>query len=191
MGEAAWRTPTSGRDDPVPHNFLTFARLLSRGWPGRAADDQLGLDEQLFNGADPGRDGSRVPLPWAGDEPPFGFSPPGTAALPWLPQPREWRDLTVAAPAGDEGSMLELCRSALRIRRAEPALGDGSMSWLDAADGVLAFDRGGIQCVVNLSARPIRLAGHAELLLASWPLDGWPLGARLLPPDRAGWLRTG
>ena len=27
-------------------------------------------------GADPGRDGSRVPLPWAGKEPPFGFSPP-------------------------------------------------------------------------------------------------------------------
>ncbi len=137
-------------------------------------------------GADPGRDGCRVPLPWAGDEPPFGFSPPGTAALPWLPQPKEWRDLTVEAETGDEGSMLELYRLALRIRHAEPALGDGSMTWLDAADGVLAFDRGGIQCVVNLSPRPTRLAGHAELLLASSPLDGG-----LLPPDCAVWLRTG
>jgi alpha-glucosidase len=138
------------------------------------------------NGADPGRDGCRVPLPWAGDESPFGFSPPGTAALPWLPQPKEWRDLTVEAEAGDEGSMLELYRSALRIRHAEPALGDGSMTWLDAPDGVLAFGRGGIQCVVNLSPRPTSLAGHAEVLLASWPLD-----SGLLPPDCAVWLRTG
>ena len=30
--------------------------------------------------ADPGRDGSRVPLPWAGQEPPFGFSPPAATA---------------------------------------------------------------------------------------------------------------
>ena len=137
------------------------------------------------NGADPGRDGCRVPLPWAGGEPPFAFSPPGAAALPWLPQPKEWRDLTVDAETGDAGSMLELYRAALRIRRAEPALGDGSMSWLDAADGVLAFDRGGIQCVVNLSQRPARLPGSAELLLASSPLDDG-----LLPPDCAVWLRT-
>jgi alpha-glucosidase len=137
------------------------------------------------NGTDPGRDGCRVPLPWAGDEPPFSFSPPGMATLPWLPQPKEWRDLTVEVEAGDERSMLELYRSALRIRHAEPALGDGSMTWLDAADGVLAFDRGGIQCVVNLSPRPTRLASHAEVLLASWSLDGG-----LLPPDGAVWLRT-
>jgi alpha-glucosidase len=137
------------------------------------------------NGADPGRDGCRVPLPWAGGEPPFAFSPPGATALPWLPQPKEWRDLTVDAETGDAGSMLELYRAALRIRRAEPALGDGTMSWLDAADGVLAFDRGGIQCVVNLSPSPARLPGYAELLLASSPLDDG-----LLPPDCAVWLRT-
>jgi alpha-glucosidase len=81
--------------------------------------------------------------------------------------------------------MLELYRSALRIRRAEPALGDGSMSWLDAPDGVLAFDRGDVQCVVNLSPRPTRLPAHAELLLASSPLDDG-----LLRPDSAVWLRT-
>src|SRR3990170_8298616 len=32
-----------------------------------------------------GRDGCRVPLPWAGDEPPFDFGPEGSR--PWLPQP--------------------------------------------------------------------------------------------------------
>jgi alpha-glucosidase len=135
-------------------------------------------------GADPGRDGCRVPLPWAGDEPPFAFSPPGATATPWLPQPKEWRDLTVETETGQTGSMLELYRSALRIRHAEPALGDGWMTWLDAADGVLAFDRGGVRCVANLSPRPIALPADAELLLASGPLDGGQL-----PPDCAVWLR--
>jgi alpha-glucosidase len=136
-------------------------------------------------GADPGRDGCRVPLPWAGDEPPFAFSPPGATATPWLPQPKEWRDLTVETETGETGSMLELYRSALRIRHAEPVLGDGWMTWLDAADGVLAFDRGGIRCVANLSPRPIGLPADAELLLASGPLDGGQL-----PPDCAVWLRV-
>jgi len=70
-------------------------------------------------GADPGRDGSRVPLRWAGQEPPFGFSPPGATRQPWLPQPKEWRELTVQTQTGEAGSMLELYRRALRIRRAE------------------------------------------------------------------------
>jgi alpha-glucosidase len=86
-----------------------------------------------------GRDGCRVPLPWSDDAPPFGFGPAGSA--PWLPQPVAWKDFTVEAQAGDEHSMLELYRSALRIRRAHPALGDGTLRWLDAPDGVLLFER--------------------------------------------------
>ena len=141
-------------------------------------------------GRDPGRDGSRVPLPWAGPEPPFGFSPPGAAARPWLPQPAGWRDLTVASEAGDPGSMLELYRHALRIRRAEPGLGDGPMSWRPAPDGVLAFHRPpadggqGVTCLANLSADPVSLPAGAEVLLASGPLEGGRL-----PADTAVWLR--
>ena len=136
-------------------------------------------------GADPGRDGSRVPLPWSGLEPPFGFSPPGAAAEPWLPQPKEWRDLTVEIETGDPGSMLELYRTALQIRRAEPGLGDGEMTWRPAPDGVLTFDRGtGVRCVANLSSAPVDLPEHAAVLLASGPLDGGRL-----PADTAAWLR--
>jgi alpha-glucosidase len=144
-------------------------------------------------GADPGRDGSRVPLPWAGFEPPFGFSPPDAVKPPWLPQPAEWRDLTVEAETGHPDSMLELYRRALRSRRAAPALrepalrqsGDTPMTWLPAADGVLAFDRGdGVRCVANLSQVAVGLPGHTAVLLASGPLtDG------LLPPDTSVWLR--
>jgi glycosidase len=135
---------------------------------------------------DPGRDGSRVPLPWAGAGPPFGFSPAGASGEPWLPQPAAWRDLTVQAETGDPGSMLELYRTALRIRRAEPALGDGTLTWLPSAAGVLAFERGSsVRCVINLSAEPARLPEHSGVLLATGPLDGG-----LLPPDGAVWLRS-
>ena len=149
-------------------------------------------------GTDPGRDGSRVPLPWAGLEPPFGFSPPGATAQPWLPQPKEWRELTVEIETGEPDSMPELYRRALRIRRAEPALGDGpdpratanTMTWRPAPDAVLAFSRSGspggdgVCCVANLSPGPVTLPAHAAVLLASGPFaDG------LLPPHTSVWLR--
>jgi alpha-glucosidase len=138
-------------------------------------------------GADPGRDGSRVPLPWAGQEPPFGFSPPGATGQPWLPQPKEWRELTVETQTGEPDSMLELYRSALRIRRTEPALGAArSMTWRPAPAEVLAFDRGGVTCVANLSPRPVELPPHTAVLLASAPLTGG-----LLPADTTAWLRAG
>src|SRR6266571_5145826 len=120
-------------------------------------------------GTDPGRDGSRVPLPWTGTEPPFGFSPPGAAGQPWLPQPKEWRDLTVETETGDPDSMLELYRTALRIRHAEPTLGDGPMTWLPAPDGVLSFERdapgggGRVRCVTNLSPVPVGLPAHTAV----------------------------
>ena len=43
---------------------------------------------------DKGRDGARVPIPWSGDVSPFGFNDAGVE--PWLPQPAEWKSLTVA-----------------------------------------------------------------------------------------------
>ena len=157
-------------------------------WEVQDIPDELRQDPiwRRTRGADPGRDGSRVPLPWSGQEPPFGFSPPGAASGPWLPQPKEWRELTVEAENGEAGSMLELYRSALRLRRAEPALGDGSMTWLPSATGVLAFDRGAsVRCVSNLSAASVGLPSHRAVILASDPLDGG-----MLPPDTTVWLRT-
>jgi len=157
-------------------------------WEVQDIPDELRQDPfwRRTRGADPGRDGSRVPLPWSGQEPPFGFSSPGAASEPWLPQPKEWRELTVEAENGETGSMLELYRSALRLRRAEPALGDGSMTWLPSAKEVLAFDRGGsVRCVSNLSAAAAGLPSHRAVILASDPLDGG-----MLPPDTTVWLRT-
>jgi alpha-glucosidase len=134
---------------------------------------------------DRGRDGCRVPIPWSGFDPPFGFSPSGVTAPPWLPQPAAWRQETVQAETGDERSMLELYRRALRLRRAHPALGDGQLSWLPAPAGALAFAREpGFACIVNLSAEPVAPPRPSELLISSRELDA----DGRIPADTAAWL---
>ena len=65
------------------------------------------------------RDGCRVPMPWAGDAPPYGFGPgPGQ---PWLPQPLDWADRSVAAEEQDPDSTLAFYKAALAARRKHAA----------------------------------------------------------------------
>jgi alpha-glucosidase len=134
-----------------------------------------------------GRDGCRVPIPWSGQEPPFGFTINGATAPPWLPQPLSWRMLTVQAQTGNEGSMLELYRRALRIRHEHPALGDGAMRWMEAPEGALAFARDpGFVCVVNMSSDPTPGPRGAALLLSSDALAG----DGGVPADTTAWFST-
>ena len=174
------------------------AALLMLALPGGAyvyQGEELGLEEvedlpadllqdptwQRSGQTDRGRDGCRVPIPWSGDKPPFGFGPEGST--PWLPQPEGWRDTTAEAEAGDAASMLELYRSALRLRREHPALGDGTLAWVDAPADVLHFRREpGFSCVVNLSAEAVPLPPRSRVLLASTPVDA------AVPPDVTVWL---
>jgi alpha-glucosidase len=179
------------------------AALLSAALPGSLyiyQGDELGLDEvddlpvdriqdpMYFRsgGTDPGRDGCRVPLPWSGTRPPFGFSPEGADDEPWLPQPASWADLTVDTQGREPDSMLNLYRAALRIRRSAPGLGDGKLAWLPSGDDVLAFRRGDTFVnVTNLSAVGVTLPAHTQILLASADIIGG-----LLPPDATAWLLT-
>ncbi|MCB0910301.1 MAG: DUF3459 domain-containing protein, partial [Propionibacteriaceae bacterium] len=146
--------------------------------------DEVRDDPSFFRtgGRVAGRDGCRVPMPWSGTVPPYGF---GTDATPWLPQPSEWADLSVAAQDGDPDSTLSLYRHALAIRSTHPALGDGTLAWSDDVVGhVLYFTREpGFGCLVNLSADPVALPGAARVLVASGSLpDG------KVPTDTAVWL---
>lgn len=50
---------------------------------------------------------------------------------------------------------------------------------------MLAFGRGDLCCVANLSPVPVTLPAHTAVVLASGSLD-----SGLLPPDTAAWLRT-
>jgi alpha-glucosidase len=174
------------------------AALLTLALPGGAylyQGEELGLpevedlpDDALQDptwvrsgGTDRGRDGCRVPLPWSGEVPPFGFAPDGVR--PWLPQPAAWRELSVAAQERDPASTLHLYRAALALRRSTPALHREPLTWADAGPGVLALDRGpSFRCLVNLAGPPVPLAGHGRPLLASGPCGDH------LPADTAVWL---
>ncbi|WP_035803469.1 glycoside hydrolase family 13 protein [Kitasatospora mediocidica] len=183
------------------------AALLSLALPGSVylyQGEELGLpevedlpvdviDDPMFHrtaGADPGRDGCRVPLPWGGGTAPFGFTStaagaPDTAVDAWLPQPSQWSELTVERQSADPASLLNLYRAALRLRHAEPGLGDGTMTWLPSAPQVLCFSRSAtFACVANLGGVPVDLPVHREVLLSSAVLMD-----HQLPPDTAAWLR--
>ncbi len=130
-----------------------------------------------------GRDGCRVPLPWSGTKPPFGFGP--GRKQPWLPQPASWAGHTARDQEGDPASMLEFYRSALAARR-EHAVGRGEqIEWLPSSPGSLAFRRGDLVCALNCGKRPVRLPdGIGELIVSSGDLDD------RLPPDTAAWWRS-
>jgi alpha-glucosidase len=137
-----------------------------------------------------GRDGCRVPLPWTRAGTDFGFSETASSAPSWLPQPSDWGDYSVEAELGDPDSFLSLYRAALRLRRAHPALGLGTMRWLDGpheAESLLCFARDpGFIFAANLGPAAVPLPPYQEILLASTP-D--PLNADgSLRPDTAVWL---
>ncbi len=135
-------------------------------------------------GTDPGRDGCRVPLPWAGAAPPFGFSPPGADRDPWLPQPTEWNRLTAEALSADSTSILALYRSALELRRQHLVTLE-PLVWMEAPDDVLAFARGDVECWVNTSNADVKLPPKEVMLISSQGL----VPAKQLAPDTSAWLR--
>ncbi|WP_433409625.1 glycoside hydrolase family 13 protein [Saccharomonospora azurea] len=174
------------------------AALLTMALPGSVyvyQGEELGLEEitdlpeevladpmwERSGHTERGRDGCRVPLPWSGSEPPFGF---GSSS--WLPQPQHWADLTAEAQRDDPDSMLSLYREALRQRRELPAEG---LEWLDAPEEVLALRRGAVTCTVNFSAAPVTIARPGSVELASCPVAdlGVDEDTVTLPPESAVW----
>ncbi len=153
------------------------------GLPNVDLPDWAIQDPKYFRsgGQSRGRDGCRVPLPWEGDEPPFGFS---GGQNTWLPVPHEWAELTVERQLEDAGSTLSLYRHAIELRKTHPAFAGGELEWYGAPAGCFAYRRkgGGLVCVLNASDTAVPLPA-GELLLTSGPLAD-----RALPPNTAAWL---
>jgi alpha-glucosidase len=191
------RQVTRYGDGPVGVRRARAMALVELGLPGVVYlynGEELGLPNvdlpdwalqdpqwKRSGGQLPARDRCRVPIPWEGGEPPFGFS---SGATTWLPMPPEWAGLTVEAQLEDPRSMLSLYRQAIELRRTHRAFSGDALQWYGAPAGCFAYRRkgGGLICVLNTAAAPVPLP-PGELLLSSAPVDN-----RQLPPDTAAWL---
>jgi alpha-glucosidase len=195
------REVTRYGDGELGRRRARAAALLMLALPGSAyvyQGEELGLEEvrdipdalrqdPVFartKGERPGRDGCRVPIPWSGDAPSFGFND-GTAS--WLPQPAHWAELTAELQSDDPTSMLALYREAIRLRHELDALGDGSLEWVEAPSGVLAFVRpDGFACVTNVSDATVAVPpGLPNAVLLASDLASTPAA---LAPDTTIWL---
>jgi alpha-glucosidase len=195
--------PGAGEGDrAVGLSRARAAALMLLALPGPVflyQGDELGLPEVVdladhhitdpifrrTNGQRRGRDGCRIPLPWSGTAPPFGFSPPATVVGSWLPQPPSFADYTVEQQRPVSSSTWRLHKRALVIRRALALRATEPLAWLDLGPDVIAFSRGGrFACALNMGDTDIELPEGHELLVASVDVsDG-----RLAPNAAAWWL---
>jgi alpha-glucosidase len=181
--------------DEQPDTALGLARaraatLVELALPGSAylyQGEELGLPEHTTlpaqarqdptffrtQGAETGRDGCRVPLPWAADKPGYGFADSfqGEPASPWLPQPAEFGALAADQQDGEEGSTLELYRAALAFR-SERRLGTGSLAWAEVhapESGLLAFHNRDVLVLANMGFASAPVPEGYSVALSSGP----------------------
>jgi alpha-glucosidase len=197
-----------GVGDPQPDTVLGLRRAraataLMLALPGSAylyQGEELGLPDSTdmpddvrqdptwprSGHTERGRDGARVPMPWEGDQPAYGFGP---SERTWLPQPAFYATLAVDRQVGAPGSTLELYRGLLAVRR-ERGLGAGSLTWLEGySEAVVAVvntpaSSERVLVITNLGQEPVAVPEGAHKLLSSGPLT--PDG--LVPTDTTVWL---
>ena len=127
------------------------------------------------------RDGARTPLPWQAQDEHGGFS----AAAPWLPLGSDNLARAVDRHEGDPGSLLNLTRELIGLRRDSQALRQGECAVLHADERVLVLRRRHagevVDCVFNLSdqACPWPTATVAGRVLAA--INDARVGAELPP----------
>ena len=157
--------------------------------------DESRQDPVFFRtqGADKGRDGARVPLPWQKGKS-FGFS----TGKPWLPMPESWINLDVASQEGKSESSLNLYRTSLRMRASHPALQKShsadvsqSIKWLKSPAGILAFRRNpNFVLISNTTDQSCTYDIEGELLLASSPEVTYSHGTFTIPAHTTCWINS-
>jgi len=168
---------------------LTCYRL-----PRAALRDPLGIKTWPLTFL--GRDPERRPMQWDAS-PDGGFG----SEMPWLPLGPDWRERNVEAQRGRPDSILAWYRALIALRRTSVALKGGSLRFLDAAPGLLAFERkdeaSGENIVIFLNfssrGREIELRENLVVLLGTARSEGAVLaaGGCLLGPCEALIARQG
>jgi oligo-1,6-glucosidase/alpha-glucosidase len=173
IGMTDLKQPFNSALDPVPHKFKFIPRFVF---------DLLGL---LIN-----RDEVRTPMQWDGTKN-AGFS---SAEKTWLPVHGNYKEINVENADGEDGSLLNVIRNLLKLRRQEKTLQEGSLELMtNLPKGVLGyarkfgeekitvllnfdgrekrFETEGSECVFKLSAKDeiknkaIRLDGFGGMIL--------------------------
>ncbi len=170
LPQAGWPNWVLGNHDksrvatrlgPAQARVAALLLLTLRGTPTIYYGDEIGMEdvpvapedvrdpwERNVPGLGLGRDPERSPMRWDAG-PNAGF----TTGTPWLPVGGDVERVNVAAQRADPGSPLALHRRLLALRRAEPALGAGSLLLLPRQGDVVAYER--------------RHAGRALLVVAN------------------------
>ena len=190
-----------GGTDPAPDvarglRRARAATLLALALPGSAylyQGEELGLpevtdlpaevlqDPTFFRsgGAEKGRDGCRVPIPWRESGESFGFGS-GSAHLP---QPAWFGRYAMERELADPASTLRFYIAALAARRS--LLAAEELTWRESPSDVVAFERpGGWVSVTNFGETGIPLP-EGRVVIASEPLTGDEI-----PPETTVWLHT-
>ena len=196
----AWRREGGHNPEPDLERGLRRARaatLLALALPGSTyvyQGEELGLPEVTdlppevlqdptfarSNGAEKGRDGCRVPLPWTEDGPTFGFGP-GPASH--LPQPDWFGAYAVDRELNEPASTLHFYIEALAARRSLQTAEE--LSWRPAPPNVISFERpGGWVSVTNFGEHPVPMP-EGRMVIASRAVEGLEL-----PAETTVWLQT-
>jgi len=145
-----------------------------RGTPTLYYGDELGMQdvaippelvrdpwERNVPGLGLGRDPERTPMQWSA-EPGAGFS----TGRPWLPLAADFASVNVRQAATEPGSLLQLYRALLALRRSEPALAHGDYRELHVSESAFGYERRHDQrrlgVFLNLGQHPARLPLPAE-----------------------------
>lgn len=172
-------------DRPKGLRRARAATLFILGLPGSVylyQGEELGLHEVVdiptaqrqdptffrTNGAELGRDGCRVPLPWTPHGPSFGFGKQHAH----LPQPTWFAHNAAELQASNPESTLTLYREALRLRRRYQS--DEHLAWIETGrDDVLHFARpNGWQVITNFGTTPYPVADGDVVLSSRQAPDG-------------------
>jgi len=188
--------------------------LTLRGTPTLYYGDEIGMHqvaiaaeqvrdpfEKNVPGIGVGRDGCRTPMQWDAT-PHAGFS----TARPWLPLPDDYVHENVVNLESDAGSILNLYKALIALRKDLPQLVTGSYEPVAAQGDILLYRRAGeggaIVVALNLGSEPVSISsssiGFGREILLSTALDrqGEPVegaldlradeGVILGPPAHAG-----
>ena len=189
----------TGGTSPVEDRVIGLARaraatLLALALPGSTylyQGEELGLPEvaeipaelrqdptfERTHGAQVGRDGCRVPLPWTEDAPSFGFGD----AVAHLPQPAWFADYAVSRQEQDAASTLALYRAAMALRRRLQS--EERIEWVKAGPTGVGFRRpNGWESITNVGDTPI--PGPDQVILTSDPTLHY---RGVVPPNTTVW----